>query len=66
MKLSRREVIHAMTCSVAEWHQMSNEKRTALIDLEIAKCKEFCNCEKPYITHRAVPPMCLHCGKEEG
>ena len=27
------------TCSVAEWHSLSKEKRISLIDLEIAKCK---------------------------
>jgi len=28
------------TCSVAEWHGLSNEKKVALIDYEIAKCGE--------------------------
>ena len=33
-----------------------------------AKAKElytFCSCEKPSITYKAVPPMCLWCGKLE-
>lgn len=33
-------VEYAMTCSVAEWHQMHRKERDALIDLEITKCKE--------------------------
>ena len=28
-----------LTCSVADWHRISNEKKVALINLEIAKCK---------------------------
>ncbi len=26
---------------------------------------KICTCEKPRITYKAVPPMCLWCGKAE-
>ena len=56
------------TITKEEWRQAVRESPEGQRLIALAEVEEskFCRCEKPYITYRAVPPMCLHCGKEKG
>lgn len=49
-------------CYVCGGHGHSHTKDCILM----GRGSKFCLCEKPYITYKAVPPMCLYCGKEKG